>query len=174
MVFSISVTHRTTFSRFASIISGVIIRRFICAICALVGGQIKLRAASVGVGQILRHINVIYSFGGEVRRGRFGVLGDLLYLNAQAGADATGLVSKLDLGLQQSSANSLLHTDSSKDPVAGWICSDGLDIPISASRWVYRPTTWQSIQPAPNWWTNSLSNSLHLTPTCELSSSKTS
>jgi hypothetical protein len=56
---------------------------------------------NVSVGQILRHINVIYSFGGEVRRGRFGVLGDLLYLNAQAGADATGLVSKLDLGLQQ-------------------------------------------------------------------------
>jgi hypothetical protein len=56
---------------------------------------------SVGVGQILRHINVIYSFGGEVRRGRFGVLGDLLYLNAQAGADGTGLVSKIDLGLQQ-------------------------------------------------------------------------
>jgi hypothetical protein len=55
----------------------------------------------VGVGQILRHINVIYSFGGEVRRGRFGVLGDLLYLNAQAGADGTGLVSKVDLGLQQ-------------------------------------------------------------------------
>jgi hypothetical protein len=56
---------------------------------------------NVSVGQILRHINVIYSFGGEVRRGRFGVLGELLYLNAQAGADATGLVSKLDLGLQQ-------------------------------------------------------------------------
>jgi len=56
---------------------------------------------NVSVGQILRHINVIYSLGGEVRRGRFGVLGDLLYLNAQAGADATGLVSKLDLGLQQ-------------------------------------------------------------------------
>src|SRR6266446_2484800 len=56
---------------------------------------------NVSVGQILRHINVIYSFGGEVRRGRFGVLGDLLYLNAQAGADGTGLVSKVDLGLQQ-------------------------------------------------------------------------
>jgi hypothetical protein len=56
---------------------------------------------NVGVGQILRHINVIYSFGGEVRKGRFGVLGDLLYLNAQAGADGTGLVSKVDLGLQQ-------------------------------------------------------------------------
>jgi hypothetical protein len=55
----------------------------------------------VGIGQILRHINVIYSFGGEVRKGRFGVLGDLLYLNAQAGANGTGLVSKVDLGLQQ-------------------------------------------------------------------------
>jgi hypothetical protein len=56
----------------------------------------------VGVGQILKHINVIYSFGGEVRKGRFGVLGDLLYLNAQAGTgERSGLVSKVDLGLQQ-------------------------------------------------------------------------
>jgi hypothetical protein len=56
----------------------------------------------VGVGQILRHINVIYSFGAEVRRGRFGILGDLLYLNAQAGTgERSGLVSKVDLGLQQ-------------------------------------------------------------------------
>ena len=56
---------------------------------------------NVGVGQILKHINVIYSFAGEVRRGRFGVLGDLLYLNAQAGTGTSGLVSKVDLGLQQ-------------------------------------------------------------------------
>jgi hypothetical protein len=56
----------------------------------------------VGIGQILRHINVIYSLGGEVRRGRFGVLGDLLYLNAQAGTgERSGLVSKVDLGPQQ-------------------------------------------------------------------------
>jgi hypothetical protein len=57
---------------------------------------------SVDVGQILRHINVIYAFNGEVRRGRFGVFGDLLYLNAQAGTpEGSGLVSKVDLGLQQ-------------------------------------------------------------------------
>jgi hypothetical protein len=56
----------------------------------------------VGIGQILKHINVIYSFGGEVRKGRFGVLGDLLYLNAQDGTgERSGLVSKVDLGLQQ-------------------------------------------------------------------------
>jgi hypothetical protein len=40
---------------------------------------------SVDVGQLLRHINVIYAFNGEVRKGRFGVFGGLIYLNAQAG-----------------------------------------------------------------------------------------
>jgi hypothetical protein len=57
---------------------------------------------SVDVGQLLRHINVIYAFNGEVRKGRFGVFGGLLYLNAQAGTpERSGLVSKVDLGLQQ-------------------------------------------------------------------------
>jgi hypothetical protein len=57
---------------------------------------------SVDVGQILRHINVIYAFNGEVRKGRFGVFGGLLYLNGQAGTpERSGLVSKVDLGLQQ-------------------------------------------------------------------------
>jgi hypothetical protein len=56
----------------------------------------------VGIGQILKHINVIYSLSAEVRRGRLGVLGDLLYLNAQDGSgERSGLVSKVDLGLQQ-------------------------------------------------------------------------
>ena len=58
-------------------------------------------SASVGVVQILRHINVIYAFNGEVRNGRFGVFGDLLYLNGQAGTDFSGPVSKVDLGLQE-------------------------------------------------------------------------
>jgi outer membrane autotransporter protein len=55
----------------------------------------------VDVWPILRHIDSIFALEGEVRRGRFGVLGDLLYLNAQAGASGTGLVSKVDLGMQQ-------------------------------------------------------------------------
>jgi hypothetical protein len=57
---------------------------------------------NVGIGEILKHINVVYSFSGEVRKGRFGVFGDLLYLNGQAGTgEGSGLVSKVDLGLQQ-------------------------------------------------------------------------
>jgi outer membrane autotransporter protein len=56
----------------------------------------------VGIGQILKHLNAIYATAGEVRKGRFAVLGDLLYLNAQAGTgESSGLVSKVDLGLQQ-------------------------------------------------------------------------
>ena len=56
----------------------------------------------VGVGQILKNINVIGAFTGEVRKGRFGVNGGFLYLNAQAGTgERSGLVSKVDLGLQQ-------------------------------------------------------------------------
>jgi hypothetical protein len=55
----------------------------------------------VGVGQILKHINVIDTLGAEVRNGRFGLLGDYLFLNAQAGTgESSGLVSKVDASLQ--------------------------------------------------------------------------
>jgi outer membrane autotransporter protein len=54
----------------------------------------------IGVEPILRHINSIFALEGEVRKGRFGAFGDLLYLNAQAGVAGTGLVSKTDIGLQ--------------------------------------------------------------------------
>ena len=56
---------------------------------------------NVGVGQILKHINVIDTLGAEVRNGRFGLLGDYLFLNAQAGTgESSGLVSKVDASLQ--------------------------------------------------------------------------
>jgi hypothetical protein len=56
---------------------------------------------NVGVDKILSHVNVVYSTTAEIRRGRFGVVGDLLYVNAQAGEDGTGLVSRVGVGLQQ-------------------------------------------------------------------------
>ena len=55
----------------------------------------------VGVGQILRHLNVIYSFEGEVRKGRYGALLNVFYVNAQGSQATPGLVSKLDLGYQE-------------------------------------------------------------------------
>ena len=56
--------------------------------------------ANIGIGQILKHTNFVFSFGGEVRKGRFGALGDLLYLDAQAGVSGKDLVSRTGLGLQ--------------------------------------------------------------------------
>jgi hypothetical protein len=57
---------------------------------------------NVGIGQLLRNINVVYATSAEVRKGRFGLNGGLLYLNAQAGTgERSGLVSKVNLGYQQ-------------------------------------------------------------------------
>ena len=50
---------------------------------------------------IFKRMNAIASFGAEVRRGRFGAYGDFFYLDAQTSAGGSGLVSKVDLGLQQ-------------------------------------------------------------------------
>ena len=58
---------------------------------------------NVGFGQLLKHINFIFAFGGEgeVRKGRFGALANLLYLDAQAGVSGKDLVSRVGLGMQQ-------------------------------------------------------------------------
>jgi hypothetical protein len=56
---------------------------------------------NVGVGQLLKHINVVFAAQAEVKKGRFGALGGLLYLDGQAGVSGAGLVSRLGLGMQQ-------------------------------------------------------------------------
>src|SRR5271166_2579273 len=57
---------------------------------------------NVGIGQVLKNINVVYATAAEVRKGRYGVNGGVFYLNAQAGTgERSGLVSKVDLGYQQ-------------------------------------------------------------------------
>ncbi len=55
----------------------------------------------VGPNTILRHSNFIASLSGDVRNGRFGVTGDFLYLNGQAGTFTNGLTSKIDLHLEE-------------------------------------------------------------------------
>jgi hypothetical protein len=56
---------------------------------------------SIGVKQIILNSNVLNAAAAEVRKGRFGVLGGYLYINAQDSTATKGLVSKVDLGLQQ-------------------------------------------------------------------------
>jgi hypothetical protein len=58
---------------------------------------------NVGFGQLLKHINFVFAFGaeGEIRKGRFGALANLLYLDGQAGVSGKDLVSRVGLGMQQ-------------------------------------------------------------------------
>ena len=56
---------------------------------------------SIGVKQIILNSNVLDAAAAEVRKGRFGLLGGYLYINAQDSTATKGLVSKVDLGLQQ-------------------------------------------------------------------------
>ena len=59
-------------------------------------------SVSVGTKQIIDHINYLGALSGEVRRGRFGVLGDFIVLGGQAGTpESSGLVSKVDASFQQ-------------------------------------------------------------------------
>src|SRR6516162_3765054 len=74
---------------------------WLASVSGISGFHGKNANISVDVAQILRHINVIYSFEGELRRGRYGALLNLYYVNGQAGQATPGLMSKLDLGLQE-------------------------------------------------------------------------
>ncbi|MGA8478842.1 MAG: hypothetical protein WB696_12865, partial [Chthoniobacterales bacterium] len=56
----------------------------------------------ISFSDILKKTNFIASLGAEIRRGRFGAYGGFLYLDAQTSASGSGLVNKVDLGLQES------------------------------------------------------------------------
>ena len=56
---------------------------------------------NVRVRQILRHVNFIWATEAELRKGRYGVLGGVLYINGQAGVNGSGLVSRIGAGMQQ-------------------------------------------------------------------------
>jgi hypothetical protein len=54
----------------------------------------------IGIGTIIPNTNVLFATEAELRKGRFGVLGDFLYADGQAGVNGAGFVSRLGLGIQ--------------------------------------------------------------------------
>jgi hypothetical protein len=56
---------------------------------------------NVSPSDILRRTDFIASLRSEIRKGRIGVQGEFLYLNASDGVFTSGLVSKLDLRLEE-------------------------------------------------------------------------
>ena len=72
---------------------------------AFVSGDIGLHGTTsnvdVGFGQIITHVAGIASVSAEVRKGRFGVYGDFLYMSLSAGVYGDGLVKKANLTLDE-------------------------------------------------------------------------
>src|ERR1700740_2902848 len=125
---------------------------------------------SVDVGQILRHVNVIYAFNGEVRKGRFGVFGGLLYLNGQAGTpEGSGLVSKVDLGLQEFGGQ-LFGSYRVIDGPRGW-----LDLLVGfRDIYIGQQVGLQANNRVPNWWMRLLNGWPSVSRIWVLSSAQTS
>jgi hypothetical protein len=55
----------------------------------------------IGVDTIITNLDMIASFSGEARKGRFGLYSDFLYISASDGVGQPGLVEKLDVRLDQ-------------------------------------------------------------------------
>jgi hypothetical protein len=55
----------------------------------------------MGFVDIIKRTNFIAALEADVRRGRLGAYGGFLYLDAQASTGRSGLINKIDLGLQE-------------------------------------------------------------------------
>ena len=75
-------------------------------------GWLAATSGTVGVGNVsskvymgadtlIRHLDAIATVSAEARKGRFGIYGDLLYVSASDGVETSGLVSKVNLRLDQ-------------------------------------------------------------------------
>jgi len=55
----------------------------------------------LGADTLIKHIDMVASVSAEVRKGRLGFYGDFLYVSASDGIGSDGLISKLDVRLDQ-------------------------------------------------------------------------
>jgi hypothetical protein len=70
-----------------------------------ISGDVGVRGITsnvdIGFDQLIKHVDGICSLSAEARKGRFGVYGDFLYLSVSAAAYNNGLLSKVNIGLDQ-------------------------------------------------------------------------
>ncbi len=74
----------------------------------------------LGADTLLKHLDMTASLGAEVRKGRFGIYGDLLYVSASDGIGTDGLVKKVDVRLDQYLADMELNFRLLEGP-RGWL-----------------------------------------------------
>ena len=91
---------------------------------AFISGDIGLHGATsnVGVdfGQIITHAAGIASISADVRKGRWGVYGDLLYMSLSAGIYGDGLVKKANLTVDSYIADAEVYYRVWESP-SGWL-----------------------------------------------------
>src|SRR5438477_6694770 len=91
---------------------------------AFISGDIGLHGATsnVGVdfGQIITHAAGIASISADVRKGRFGFYGDLLYMSLSAGIYGDGLVKKANLTVDSYIADAEVYYRVWEGP-KGWL-----------------------------------------------------
>jgi hypothetical protein len=89
-----------------------------------VSGDIGLHGITshvdVGFDKIIRQVDGVMSLSAEVRKGRFGVYGDFLYLSLAASVYPNGLVSSANLGLDEYLADGEVYYRVLEGP-RGWL-----------------------------------------------------
>ena len=58
-------------------------------------------SVDVGFGTILPKIDMIWATSAEASKGRFGIMGELIYLSLSDGAGTEGMVQKVDVRVDQ-------------------------------------------------------------------------
>jgi outer membrane autotransporter protein len=74
---------------------------WLAGVNANLGARGVTNHVDIGPIQILKNSNVVNALSAEAHNGRFGLLGGYVYINAQDSTPGQGLVSKVDLGLQE-------------------------------------------------------------------------
>jgi hypothetical protein len=91
---------------------------------AFLSGDIGLHGVTSNVdvdfGQIITHVTGIASISADVRKGRFGVYSDLLYMSLSAGIYNDGLVKKANLTVDQYIADGEVYYRVWESP-RGWL-----------------------------------------------------
>lgn len=89
-----------------------------------VSGDVGLKGITsnvdVGFDKLIKHVDGIMSLSAEARKGRFGVYGDFLYLSVSDAAYNDGLLSKVNIGLDQYVADGEVFYRVLEGP-RGWI-----------------------------------------------------
>jgi hypothetical protein len=91
---------------------------------AFVSGTIGLHGVNshvdVGFDEIIKHVNGLLSLSAEVRKGRFGVYGDVLYLNLRDAVYPERMISKANLAMSEYLADGEVYYRVYEGP-RGWI-----------------------------------------------------